>query len=96
MLQQALDPAEVDSALNTLPDWRHAGEFLVRVVPTSEANKADVQERVYAVENDPERCSFTDTETGLMIYLGDVGGEGISAHDLQTAAKIDSALAGAI
>lgn len=95
-MQQALDPADVDSALTTLPDWRHAGEFLVRVVPVSDANKDDVQARVSQVETDPDRCSFTDTETGMMIYLGDVGGEGISAHDLQTAAKIDSVLAGAI
>ena len=95
-MQQALDPADVDSALDTLPDWRHAGEFLVRVVPVSDANKDAVQERVSQVETDPDRCSFTDTETGMMIYLGDVGGEGISAHDLQTAAKIDSVLVGAI
>ena len=95
-MQQALDPADVDSALDTLPDWRHAGEFLVRVVPVNDSNKEIVQERVQSVETDPERCSFTDTETGMMIYLGDVGGEGVSAHDLQTAATIDSVLAGAV
>lgn len=95
-MQQALDPADVDNALDTLPDWRHAGEFLVRVVPVTDANKGILQERVYGVESDPERCSFTDTDTGLMIYLGDIGGEGISAQDLQTAKKIDSVLAGAI
>ena len=95
-MQQAMDPADVDNALDTLPDWRHAGEFLVRVVPVNEANKGIVQQRVESVETDPERCSFTDTETGMMIYLGDVGGEGISQHDINTAAKIDSVLAGAI
>ena len=93
---QALDPSDVDSALNNLPDWRHAGEFLVRVVPVDDSNKEMVQERVAQVETDPERCSFTDTDTGMMIYLGDQGGEGISAHDIETAAKIDSVLAGAI
>ncbi len=93
---QALDPSDVDSALSQLPDWRHAGEFLVRVVPVDDSNKEIVQERVAQVETDPERCSFTDTDTGMMIYLGDQGGEGISAHDIETAAKIDSVLAGAL
>jgi pterin-4a-carbinolamine dehydratase len=95
-MEQALDSAEVDNALDSLPDWRHSGEFLVRVVAVGEQDKGSVQQRVQRVETDPERCSFTDTETGMMIYLGDVGGEGISQQDLQTAAKIDSVLAGAI
>lgn len=95
-MQQAMDPAEVDSALAKIPDWRHAGEFLVRVVPVDESNKDLVQERVTEVEPDPERVSFTDTGTGLMIYLGDQGGEGISAQDIEIAAKIDSVLAGAV
>ena len=94
-MQQALDPADVDSALGKLPDWRHAGEFLVRVVPVDDSNKEMVQERVAQVETDPERCSFTDTATGMMIYLGDQGGEGIAQHDIDTAMKIDSVLAGA-
>ena len=33
------------------------------------------------------------TANGMLIYLGDVGGEGISEHDLKTAAKIESVLA---
>lgn len=92
-MQQALDPADVDSALDNLPEWRHAGEFLVRVVPVGVDEREMIQERVAQVETDPERCSFTDTDAGMMIYLGDQAGEGISEHDLQTAAKIDSILA---
>lgn len=93
MMEEVLDAANVDTALNKLPSWRHSGEFLVRVVPVTDGNKHDVQVRVQQVETDPERCSFTDTEAGMMIYLGDVGGEGISEQDLRTAAKIDSVLA---
>jgi hypothetical protein len=93
MMEDVLDSANVDEALQRIPGWRHSGEFLVRVVPVNDSNKQNVQNRVAQVETDPERCSFTDTEAGLLIYLGDVGGEGISEHDLNTAAKIESVLA---
>jgi len=93
MMEDVLDSANVDEALHKIPGWRHSGEFLVRVVPVSESNKQTVQDRVAQVETDPERCSFTNSEAGMMIYLGDVGGEGISEHDLRTAAKIESVLA---
>jgi hypothetical protein len=95
-MEQVLDPEQIDQALNALPQWRHAGEFLVRVVAVPAQDKGPLQERVQQAETDPERCSFTDTESGMMIYLGDVGGEGISTQDLETAAKIDSVLAAAI
>jgi pterin-4a-carbinolamine dehydratase len=94
-MEQAMDSVQVDQALNALPNWRQSGEFLVRVVSVSDGDGAELQERVQQIETDPERCSFTDTAAGIMIYLGDQGGEGISAQDLETAAKIDSVLAGA-
>jgi hypothetical protein len=65
------------------------------VVSVSEDDKSSLQDKVQGVETDHERCSFTATDDGMMIYLGDQGGEGISEQDLQTAAKIDRVLAAA-
>jgi pterin-4a-carbinolamine dehydratase len=93
MMEQALESEQIDEALDALPNWRHAGEFLVRVVSVADGHKGVLQQQVQQVETDPERCSFTDTAAGIMIYLGDQAGEGISAQDLETAAKIDSVLA---
>jgi pterin-4a-carbinolamine dehydratase len=95
-MEQVLDSEQVDQALNALPQWRHSGEFLVRVVAVPDGEKGPLQERVQQAETDPERCSFTDTDSGMMIYLGDVGGEGISTQDLETAARIESVLAAAV
>ena len=91
-MEQALEPEKIDEALGALPNWRHAGEFLVRVVSVPDGHKGELQEQVQRVETDPERCSFTDTDAGMMIYLGDQAGEGISAQDLETAAKIREAV----
>ncbi|HEX3827544.1 MAG TPA: hypothetical protein VHV82_09760 [Sporichthyaceae bacterium] len=92
-MEQVLDSEQIDEALDALPNWRHAGEFLVRVVSVTDGHKGVLQEQVQQVETDLERCTFTDTDAGMMIYLGDQAGDGISAQDLETAAKIESVLA---
>lgn len=88
----ALDPAVVDNALARLPQWRHSGEFLVRHIPVHGGDTAKLQEQVHAVEGSAERCTFTDTGEGVMIYLGDVAGEGIAEADFATAERIDAAI----
>lgn len=92
---EALDPEVVDNALARLSGWRHAGEFLVRHIDAPAGGTDALQQRIHAVEGAPERCTFTETETGMMIYLGDIAGEGIAAEDFNTAERIDAVLAGA-
>jgi hypothetical protein len=92
-MAEALEGSVVDNHMAQVPEWRHAGEFLVRHIPVQGDGRARIEEAVHSVEGSAERCTFTDTETGVMIYLGDAAGEGIAEQDFQTAQRIDSALA---
>ena len=92
-MAEALEGAVVDNHLAQVPEWRHAGEFLVRHIPVQGDARTRVEEAVHSVEGSADRCTMTETDTGVMVYLGDAAGEGIAEQDFQTAQRIDAAIA---
>ena len=91
-MAEALEGSVVDQHLASVPEWRHAGEFLVRHIPVQGDGKARIEEAVHSVEGSGDRCTMTESDTGVMVYLGDAAGEGIAEQDFQTAQRIDSVL----
>lgn len=96
MAPELLDRAQIDAALGSLPGWSYDGEALTRraEVPadSQDAMAAAVTSVADAMDHHPDVTRDDDTMT---FRLWTHSEDGVTAKDVELAARIDRVLSGA-
>lgn len=91
---ETLATHEVDDALTALPAWHRFGEFVARQIPVERGSSEGLLEGVRKVVEDAGRFHVMESADGVLIYLGDPVTHGVTADDIETAARIDTVVDG--
>ncbi|MFG2074575.1 4a-hydroxytetrahydrobiopterin dehydratase [Nonomuraea maritima] len=96
MAEGVLTDEEIDTALAALQGWRHDGEALVKDVPATPDSHGWLREAVMneaeVLDHHPEIASTPD---GIRFRLATHSAGGVTARDVELAARIDHVLEGA-
>lgn len=94
-MSDRLDRAAVDTALESLPGWSYDGEALVRRAGVPADSQDALAEAVGTVADDMDHHPELTRESDAVIFrLWTHTAGGVTAKDVELAARIDQALSG--
>ena len=90
-----LDPDDIDTALRSLPGWSYDGEALVKSVDVPADSREALVAAVGAVADQLDHHPDTSAEDGVLRFrLWTHSEGGVTAKDVELAARIDQVLSG--
>jgi 4a-hydroxytetrahydrobiopterin dehydratase len=96
-MAELLDQQEIDDALESLPGWTYGDNKLVRTVPVEPASEDNLERAVQTVADElnhhPE-IQRKDGELQFQLWTHSAGG--VTAKDVELAARIDQTLTGPV
>ena len=95
-MPELLDRDEIETALEALPEWRYDGDALVRTVSVPADSHDALEESVMSVVaelNHQPQVRRDDDEVTFRLWTHTAGG--VTAKDVELAARIDQVLSGA-
>jgi 4a-hydroxytetrahydrobiopterin dehydratase len=95
-MPEVLDQDAIDTALGALPGWRYDGEALVRRVDVPDHDQDALERTVGAVADALDHHPVVSREPGALTFrLWTHSAGGVTAKDVDLAARIDQVLTGA-
>ena len=95
-MPEVLDQDAIDTALDTLPGWRYDGEALVKRADVPDDSQDALERTVGAVADELDHHPVVTREPDALTFrLWTHSAGGVTAKDVDLAARIDRVLTGA-
>jgi 4a-hydroxytetrahydrobiopterin dehydratase len=95
-MPEVLDPEAIDTALGALPGWEYDGEALVKRADVPDDSQDALERTVGAVADELDHHPAVTREPDALTFrLWTHSAGGVTAKDVDLAARIDQVLAGA-
>jgi 4a-hydroxytetrahydrobiopterin dehydratase len=94
-MAQLLDETEIDDALASLPGWRRVDNTIAREVPVEDDAVDNLEAAVAEVADELDHHPDVQRSSGAVRFtLWTHSADGVTAKDIELAARIDQVLSG--